>query len=65
MILLILDSSQKNERKMIFLHYILDWIDCGLSKFESRLNGFSINNFIDKFIQWIYIFLNGPFAFAC
>ncbi|WP_025245846.1 hypothetical protein [Candidatus Sodalis pierantonius] len=39
-ILLILDSSQKNERKMIFLHYILDWIGRGLSKFESRLNSF-------------------------
>ncbi len=30
---------------MSFLHYILDWVARGLSKFESRLNSFDINNF--------------------
>ncbi|MFT4465794.1 MAG: hypothetical protein ACMX3H_15540 [Sodalis sp. (in: enterobacteria)] len=30
----------KNDQKMIFLHYILDWIGCSLSKFESRSNAF-------------------------
>ncbi|WP_162149698.1 hypothetical protein [Candidatus Sodalis pierantonius] len=39
-ILRILDSLQKNDQKMIFLHYILDWIERSLSKFKDCLNGF-------------------------